>query len=873
LTSVIFIVGLTPIGVRMVFFLTLFVALVSTWLAARQSLKLPWRIGAVASLVLVALVADQNMTRLGREFMPPLDEGSILDMPITVPRASITQAADDLKARDRLLRMFPEVELVVGKAGRAETPTDPAPPDMIETVVNLRPKAQWPKRKLRYADALAQTRAVVSTAEERDWVAAPQDDQERADLLNQITMEALTRFDAGMRSFALERYVGFEHGLAPEMTQFAVDETLRLLQGNQKLLRPVSSDERLQFAEELAPAFGSRLVETPDLVLVTGLASDVSNRLVEIGVAEAQANLLVFDPSPTGRLVGALAEVMGAEPRTFFTRLLAAIEDERGRRFREFTTTLNWELFDHAVGAYCWHVLEALVEAAREPGYLQKQPTQQELQAARTELGRPFSRWVFLWRTSKEDLLKELDTAIEMPGWGNIWTQPIINRVEMLATGVRTMIGVKVYGNDLDQIQGVSEEVAQVLRTVPGAVDVLPDQIVGEGYLEIDIDRERAARYGVSVGDIQDVIETALGGKVITTTVEGRERFPVRIRYARAFREDEEQVKDLLVSAGGMAGASTMLGAPDASASGLERAMNRAGYPGSEPDMPNSSSSPTQVPLSMVADVRIVEGPSMIKSENGLLRAYVQLNVRDRDIVGFVEEAQRTVAEKVKLPQGMYLEWSGQFEYQMRARKTLQVIFPIVILVIFVILYVTYNDLADATLMMVAVPGAVAGGVLFQWLWGFNFSVAVWVGFIACFGLATETGIVMLVYLREAVEKAGGLANISLPQLRQAVIDGAVHRLRPKLLTEATTIVGLAPMLWATGTGAEIMRPMAAPVLGGILVADEVIDLLLPVLFHWVRRRRWQRLHRCETPGKQTPVSEGSPDFRDKAVLGESSVT
>jgi Cu(I)/Ag(I) efflux system membrane protein CusA/SilA len=252
----------------------------------------------------------------------------------------------------------------------------------------------------------------------------------------------------------------------------------------------------------------------------------------------------------------------------------------------------------------------------------------------------------------------------------------------------------------------------------------------------------------------------------------------------------------------------------------------------------------TQIPLSQVADVRIVPGPSMIKSENGLLRAYVQLNVRDRDIVGFVEEAQRTVAEKVTLPTGMYIEWSGQFEHQLRAKRTLTVIVPIVVAIIFVLLYVTYNDFTDASLMMLAVPGAVAGGVLFQYLFGFNFSVAVWVGFIACFGLATETGVVMLVYLREAIDKRGGLEQIqSLAELKDAIMQGAVHRLRPKLLTEGTTIIGLAPMLWATGTGAEIMQPMAAPVLGGILVADEVIDLLLPVLFYHVRARRWRRLH------------------------------
>jgi Cu(I)/Ag(I) efflux system membrane protein CusA/SilA len=232
----------------------------------------------------------------------------------------------------------------------------------------------------------------------------------------------------------------------------------------------------------------------------------------------------------------------------------------------------------------------------------------------------------------------------------------------------------------------------------------------------------------------------------------------------------------------------------------------------------------------------------MIKSEGGMLRAYVQLNVRDRDVVGFVEEARQAVAEQVKLPTGMNLEWSGQFEHQVRAKRTLTIILPIVFLIIFILLCVTYHDIVDATLMMLAVPGAVAGGVLFQYLFGFNFSVAVWVGFIACFGLATQTGVVMLIYLREAVESRGGLEKLTLAELKQAVLEGAVHRLRPKLLTEATIIIGLAPMLWATGTGAEIMRPMAAPVLGGILVADEVIDLLLPVLFYHVRAWRWRRL-------------------------------
>ncbi|MGH7222854.1 MAG: efflux RND transporter permease subunit, partial [Gemmataceae bacterium] len=261
-----------------------------------------------------------------------------------------------------------------------------------------------------------------------------------------------------------------------------------------------------------------------------------------------------------------------------------------------------------------------------------------------------------------------------------------------------------------------------------------------------------------------------------------------------------------------------------------------------------------QIPLTQVAEVRVVEGPARIKSENGRLVSYVTLDVNaERDEVGFVEEAQRVVAEKVKLPQGVHLEWSGEFAHQARAAKTLRIILPVVLVLIFIILYLTYKDFLDACLMMLAVPEALAGGVFFQFLFpkivhGWSsppepFSMALWVGYIAAFGMATETGIIMLVYLREAIDKRGGLENIkSLEELRQAVIEGAVHRLRPKLLTEGVAIVAIAPMLFSTGVGGEIISAMALPVLGGLLIADEVVDIFLPVRFYWVRRGRWLKL-------------------------------
>jgi copper/silver efflux system protein len=389
----------------------------------------------------------------------------------------------------------------------------------------------------------------------------------------------------------------------------------------------------------------------------------------------------------------------------------------------------------------------------------------------------------------------------------------------MLATGVNTPIGIRVLGRNLDDVIRGSQEVARVVKPLAGAVDVVADPIRGKPSIEIRLDRARAARLGVKAGDVNDLIEIALGGKIVTATVEGRERHPVVVRYGRAWREDEESIRNLPVTARGTA---------------------------QGPGAPSSMRESRLIPLSEIADVAVVEGPASIKSENGLLRTYVRVNVRDRDAADLVAEAKLAVATEAKLPDGVFVEWTGQFEHAARARKTLILVVPVVIAMIFLVLYLTYHDLADAVLMLLAVPGAIAGGLFFQSVLGLKLSVTVWVGYIACFGMATSTGIIMLVYLREAVSKAGGLERISLAELRAAVLNGAVHRLRPKLLTEGTVVIGLAPMLWASGVGSEIIRPMAAPVLGGILVADEVIDLFLPVLFYWVRRRRWERMHAAD---------------------------
>jgi Cu(I)/Ag(I) efflux system membrane protein CusA/SilA len=340
------------------------------------------------------------------------------------------------------------------------------------------------------------------------------------------------------------------------------------------------------------------------------------------------------------------------------------------------------------------------------------------------------------------------------------------------------------------------------------------DPIRGKGYLDVRLDRQRASQLGVKAADANDALAAALGGMVVAEL--GGEGHPLKVRlaYPRAWREDAQALGNVPIPV---------------------RSQESAG------NVPGPF-----VPLAQIAKVEVVEGPATLKGENGELRSYVRLNVRGRDATAFVADARRAIDQQVRLPAGVHVEWAGQFAHQRQTMSRLLVLIPAVVVSILLLLCWTYHDLADALLMMLAVPGAIAGGVLLQWLLGETLSITVLVGYIACFGMATATGVIMLVYLREAVEKAGGLENLSEEELRQAVLDGAVQRLRPKLLTEATTIIGLAPMLWASGVGAEVIRPMAVPVLGGILVADEVIDLFLPVMFYWVRRRRLSALRARE---------------------------
>jgi len=867
-----------------------------------------WQALSLASLVAVGLWA-YHFPKIGVAFMPPLDEGTTLDMPITVPRASVTEAADDLKARDALLRGFPEVESVIGKAGRADTPTDPAPLDMVETFVNFRPKDLWPKRVLLFDDARRQTDDILTFLEQRGFVLKASDEagvdskkarDARENLVNDATQRALEAFDRDLRELALRRYQEFERRLEVSITRFAIEDFLRLERdaGWLKTSEKTDSDKttETQQIDELTDRFagehGRWLALNPTREEVGRLVQRVARDLNDRGKLPDLVAAMELKERGLARVWSLAIEAFGGEHQPLAAKLLQRIERKRLDHWRDAVAKIDWELFDRGVEAYDRHALEELAKAAASQSLVPKSEqgsklaklAETSLQAERNQdfdrrvvddfaelrgqVEGPFKKRVLFWPRRagpKGDLVDdEMGRVLQVPGWSNIFTQPIINRIEMLSTGVRTDIGVKVFGPDLEIIDGVSKAIEAALKPLSGARDVVAAPIMGKGYLQIDINRENAARYGITVEDIQNEIEMAIGGKAVTFTVEKRDRFPVRIRYVRAQRRDEDAVRRLLISPSAGARSSAPMAIPAAMAPASPTAATGASAEtptGGRPHVAGSGHAkrgPRLIPLAAVADVRIVEGPAMIKSENGRLLNYVTLNVRGRDIVGFVDEAQRMVAENIPLPEGVHIEWSGEFEHQVRAARTLRFVFPAVIVLIFVILYLTYHDLADAGLMMLAVPEALAGGAFFMYLfpkilYGWNappldFSVAVWVGFIACFGMATETGIIMLVYLREAIAKRGGLENMkSLAELREAVIEGAVHRLRPKLLTEGVAIIAIFPMVFARGVGGEILAPMALPVLGGLLISDEVVDLFLPVRFYWIRRRRWLKLHQ----GKQ----------------------
>jgi copper/silver efflux system protein len=514
-----------------------------------------WKKLTIIAAVLILAISIYPASRLGAEFMPTLNEGTLLYMPASLPGMSITKAAELMQTQNKIIKSFPEVSSVYGKAGRANTATDPAPTEMFETVINLKPEAEW---------------------------------------------------------------------------------------------RP-------------------------------GLSTD--------------------------------------------------------------------------------------------------------------------------------KLIAELDKALQFPGVANAWTMPIKARLDMLSTGIRTPIGIKVFGKDLGEMEKLAKEIEAVVKTVPGTSSAFAERITGGFYLNIEPDREQLARYGLAIGDLQDIIATALGGEMVTTTVEGRERFGVTVRYPRELRSDPQQIaREVLIPT-------------------IDGAM---------------------IPLGQVARVVVAKGAPSIRTENALLSAYIYVDIRDRDLGSYVADAKKAVAAQVKFPPGYYITWSGQFEYMERAIEKMKIVIPITLLSIFLLLYLNFRRITETLIVMLSVPFALVGGIWLMWALGYNLSVAVAVGFIALAGVAAETGVIMLIYLDHAWETVKAKCRAEgrepgVPDLYAAVMEGAVERVRPKMMTVVAIMAGLLPIMWGTGTGSEVMSRIAAPMVGGMISSTMLTLAVIPAIYALVKQWRLNR--------------------------------
>jgi Cu(I)/Ag(I) efflux system membrane protein CusA/SilA len=425
------------------------------------------------------------------------------------------------------------------------------------------------------------------------------------------------------------------------------------------------------------------------------------------------------------------------------------------------------------------------------------------------------------WRPGMtvDQLVSDMNKALDFPGVSNAWTMPIKARIDMLSTGIRTPVGVKVYGGDLAEIDRLAKEIEAVVRTVPGTTSAFAERVLGGYYLNIEPDRAALDRYGLTINDVQEVVQTALGGEMVTNTVEGRERFSVNVRYPRGLRDDPQSIaSQVLVNA----------------------------------------SDGTAIPLGQVASIRITQGPPSIRTENAQLVDYIYVDMQGRDLGSYVADAQRAVQERVKFPPGYHIEWSGQFEYLERAKARLQTVVPLTLFIIFTLLYLNFRRLTETLIVMLSVPFALTGGLWLMYLMGFNMSVAVAVGFIALAGVAAETGVVMLIYLDNAFtgttrERKQDARPVTARDLHDAIIEGAVERVRPKMMTVSAIMAGLLPILWSTGTGSEVMQRIAVPMVGGMVSSTVLTLLVIPAIFSVVKGMSIAQAVQAEEPPLRLP--------------------
>ncbi len=723
-------------------------AIIGCWLVAQSSIT---RIASSAILLITAFTSQAWMRPIGLSLRVPLDEGMLMDMPITVPNISIGQAGDDLKARNMVLCRFPEVAMVTGKAGRAETAFDPAPLDMIETMVELRPSYLWPRRRLTQPNATAQAQTIIQALQSSNLIEASYNLDATAE---EIVNAALPRFDAIQREVCWQRLQVMQSELGRELSIELVRELAERLLGVGHIETPLNEAEVRGIASELAPQDVKRLGQTIDRVSVFVLIQRIiraveSKRAVASNTDLTDSSLLSYFNS----LRNVYRAMVDTAPITLAEELTAQLQRSADQRRRRFAQELNQDLQERAAATWTQLVCSELVtrraivdeplrerweqvlkirygaEAASTTGTVHEHtgipPTSRlpiidphrVYDRIINDLTAQFSGQVRLHAHTRRSLTEaggELDAAVMMPGWANVWTRPIQNRVDMLASGVNSEVGVRVIGDNLDQIVEVSELIAEVLQQVTGTADVFADPIRGKDYSTWVPDEEKWNAAGLSAPRSDSLSTVAEQGQVIGYAKGKQGTLPLRLRI-------------------------------------------------------------TPTSLDAFGHDQIKPGPATIKSENGRLRNYVRFNTRDRDPAAVVEDAEREIARSIDLPADMALEWTGQYEAAARTRNRLLWLTPIVVTLMGVILYAVFRDGVDSMLMLMSVPGALAGGVLCQWILGEPFSVAVGVGYIACFGMAAATSMVMLIYLRESLTRAGDLANLSESQLRSAVVSGAVH--------------------------------------------------------------------------------------------------
>ena len=400
-------------------------------------------------------------------------------------------------------------------------------------------------------------------------------------------------------------------------------------------------------------------------------------------------------------------------------------------------------------------------------------------------------------RLTYDQLIAQMDAKLGFPGLSNSWTMPVENRLDMELTGIKTPVGLKIQGPSLNEIQRIGGQIEEILGSVPDTRGVFAERVAQGFYINIEVNREVAAQYGLTVGDVQDAVNSGIGGANIATAIEGRERYPINVRYLEDYRDDLDSLRRVLVT----------------------------------------TPSGAQIPLGEVARLQIAPGPSMIRDEDAQLTGYVYVDLASSDYGGYVQVAQAALDRQLRLPPGYSIEWSGEYEFQLRAQKRLTIILPIVFIAIFVLLYMLFHSAVEAAMLIFPTLYAMTGGLILQYLMGFNFSVAVWVGYIALFGIAVETGVVMVIYLHEALDRRKAAGPLRQEDIESATVEGAVLRLRPKLMTVAVVTLSLAPILFESGVGSDVMKPIAAPIVGGMITSTIHVLILVPLFFAIMKER------------------------------------